>query len=171
MNTQVIESLITLAYMAAAVCFIFGLKMMSSPHTAVRGNRISAVGMLIAIVVTLLDKQITTFTWIAVGLIIGSVIGAVAAIRVPMTSMPGFVAFFNGTGGLASMLVGCIEYIREAGTYAQDYQEKFVPLLATYLAILIGAVTFTGSMIAYAKLEEKMNSRPILFRGQQTACC
>lgn len=167
MNTQVIESLITLAYMAAAVCFIFGLKMMSSPHTAVRGNRISAVGMLIAIVVTLLDKQITTFTWIAVGLIIGSVIGAVTAIRVPMTSMPGFVAFFNGTGGLASMLVGCIEYIREAGTYAQDYQEKFVPLLATYLAILIGAVTFTGSMIAYAKLEEKMNSRPILFRGQQ----
>ncbi len=162
-------NLIEIAYMAAAVMFIFGLKMLSKPATAVRGNLLSALGMFVAIVATLLDKQIISFEWIIVGAVIGSVIGGVAAVRVPMTSMPGFVAFFNGTGGLASLLVGWSDYhVRfTGGGYGALDTDTFVLLLATYLAILIGGVTFSGSMIAYAKLEEKMNSKPLLFNGQQ----
>ena len=161
------NSIVVLAYMLSAVLFIYGLKMMSKATTAVRGNQVSAVGMLIAIVITLLDKEIVSFQWIALGIAIGTVIGAVSAARVPMTSMPGFVAFFNGTGGLASMLVGWIEYHEQFGTYHMDYLANVQPLVGTYLAVLIGAVTFTGSMIAFAKLEERMNSKPILFSGQQ----
>lgn len=157
--------------MVAAVLFIYGLKMLSKPTTAVRGNLVSAVGMGIAIGMTLLDKQIHSFEWIIIGGFIGAAIGTVAALRVPMTSMPGFVAFFNGTGGLASFLVGWSDYHQHftSSGYSEFSLETFVLLLATYLAVLIGGVTFTGSMIAYAKLEEKMNSRPLLFKGQQIA--
>lgn len=164
------STLIELIYMAAAVAFIYGLKLMSKPSTAVLGNQVSGAGMLAAIVVTLLHKDVVSYQWIAVGLAIGSVIGLVSAARVPMTSMPGFVAFFNGTGGLASLLVGWIEYHVNygRGLYGgEHYIENLQPLIATYLAVLIGGVTFTGSMIAFAKLEERMDSKPILFRGQQ----
>ncbi|HOH43770.1 MAG TPA: NAD(P)(+) transhydrogenase (Re/Si-specific) subunit beta, partial [Candidatus Hydrogenedentes bacterium] len=101
--------LIDLSYIVASILFIFGLKMLGKPTTAVRGNQISASGMLVAIVATLLYSGMD-YRWIIVGLVIGSGIGAVAAIRVPMTSMPEFVALFNGTGGLASLLVGWSEY-------------------------------------------------------------
>lgn len=162
-------TLIEIAYMASAVLFIFGLKMLSKPTTAVRGNLLSALGMFLAIAATLLDKQILSFEWIILGVLIGAVIGGTAALRVPMTSMPGFVAFFNGTGGLASLLVGWSDYhVRFTGSgYGPLDTDTFVLLLATFLAILIGGVTFSGSMIAYAKLEEKMNSKPRLFKGQQ----
>ncbi len=163
------SNLIVICYMVAAVLFIYGLKMLSKPTTAVRGNLISAVGMLIAIAVTLIDRSIVSYEWIIIGGIIGALIGATAAVRVPMTSMPGFVAFFNGTGGLASFLVGWSDYhmhFTRDGYGAHDL-DKLVLLLATYLAVLIGGVTFSGSMIAYAKLEEKMGSKPILFKGQQ----
>ena len=160
-------TVIQISYMVAAVLFIYGLKMMSKASTAVRGNQVSAVGMLIAIIATLVDKNVVSYEWIALGLAIGTVIGFVSAARIPMTSMPGFVAFFNGAGGLASLIVGWVEYHQQFGTYSVDYVGKIQPLIGTYLAVLIGGVTFTGSMIAYAKLEEKMNSKPLLFSGQQ----
>jgi H+-translocating NAD(P) transhydrogenase subunit beta len=161
------ENLIQIVYMAAAVMFIFGLKMLSKPQTAVRGNMLSALGMFVAIVATLVNEDVTAYRWIIVGGIIGGGFGGMAAVRVPMTSMPGFVAFFNGTGGLASLLVAWADYHSKFGETGDYDIDVVVRLLATILAALIGGVTFSGSMIAYAKLEERMNSKPILYRGQQ----
>ncbi len=158
------ENLIQIIYIASAILFIFGLKMMSRPTTAVRGNLLSAVGMGLAIVATLMTGGLS-MTWIVAGLVIGGVVGTVAALKVPMTSMPEFVAVFNGTGGLASMLVGCAEYYRYWSHGGGEIEA--VPLIATYLAVLIGGVTFTGSMVAYAKLAEKIDSKPFLFKNQQ----
>ncbi len=161
------DIVIQLSYIASAILFIVGLKMLSKAHTAVRGNLISAVGMGIAIVATLLYQGMS-YEWILLGIVVGTVIGAVSAARVPMTSMPEFVALFNGTGGLASMLVGWAEYAALYGKYGDpESGSGVVSIVATYLAVLIGGVTFTGSMIAYAKLAEKMNGKPILFAGQQ----
>lgn len=163
------KALIEIAYMVSAVTFIYGLKMLSKPTTAVRGNIVSGLGMCLAIGVTLLNKDIHSFEYIIIGGAIGTAIGAFAALRVPMTLMPGFVAFFNGTGGLCSMFVGWSDYhIRFTGQgYGVLNLDEFILLLATFLAMVIGGVTFSGSMIAYAKLEEKMNSKPILFKSQQ----
>ncbi|HOV59854.1 MAG TPA: NAD(P)(+) transhydrogenase (Re/Si-specific) subunit beta [Candidatus Hydrogenedentes bacterium] len=165
---QNLDAVIQIAYIVSAILFILGLKMMSKIPTAAKGNLISAVGMLIAIVATLLYKfkfPEMGFVTIGAGLLVGSLIGAVAAARVPMTSMPEFVALFNGSGGLASMLVGVAEYYKLVNN--PEHAMGFIALLATYLAILIGGVTFTGSVIAYAKLAEKINGKPILFKGQQ----
>lgn len=161
------ETLIQIAYIVSACLFIFGLKMLGKQESAVRGNVISGVGMTIAIVVTLFDKHILSFEWIIAGMIIGTIIGAIAAIRVPMTSMPEFVALFNGTGGLASMLVGWEEFFRERGNLMTGDPNDYIHTLAIYLAMFIGGVTFTGSMIAYAKLAEKIDGKPFLFKGQQ----
>ena len=161
------ENLIQIVYMAAAVMFIFGLKMLSKPQTAVRGNMLSALGMFVAIVATLVNEDVSAYRWIIVGGIIGGGFGGMAAVRVPMTSMPGFVAFFNGTGGLASLLVAWADYHGKFGETGDYDIDVVVRLLATILAALIGGVTFSGSMIAYAKLEERMNSKPILYKGQQ----
>ena len=158
------ETVITLAYIASAVLFIMGLKMLSKPATAVRGNKISALGMLIAVVATLLYGGMD-YKWIFLGMVIGGGIGTVAAIRVPMTSMPEFVALFNGTGGLASLLVGWAEYNKFLNT--PDGTLELVPVIAIFLAVLIGGVTFTGSMIAYAKLAERIDGKPVLYKGQQ----
>ncbi|HOC70243.1 MAG: NAD(P) transhydrogenase subunit beta [Candidatus Hydrogenedentes bacterium ADurb.Bin101] len=157
-------TVIELSYIASAVLFIFGLKMLGKPATAVRGNKVSAVGMLIAVVATLLYEGMD-YKWILLGMAIGGVIGTVAAVRVPMTSMPEFVALFNGTGGLASLLVGWAEYNTFLNTPGGTLE--LVPVIAIYLAVLIGGVTFTGSMIAYAKLAERIDGRPVLYKGQQ----
>jgi NAD(P) transhydrogenase subunit beta len=145
-------------YIIAAALFVLGLKMLSSPLTARRGNVVSAVGMLLAIVATL-SRGGLSFTWIAAGIVIGSAIGAVSAYRVKMTAMPEMVAIFNGFGGLASLLVGWAEYHmhRDAPTFT---------IVAIYLAVLIGGVTFTGSVLAFAKLAELVTGKPVTFRGQ-----
>jgi H+-translocating NAD(P) transhydrogenase subunit beta len=145
-------------YIIAACLFVVGLKMLSSPQTARRGNVVSAVGMLLAIVATL-SRGGLSFTWIAAGFVIGSAIGAVSAYRVKMTAMPEMVAIFNGFGGLASLLVGWAEYHMhpDAPTFT---------IVAIYLAVLIGGVTFTGSVLAFAKLAELVTGRPVTFRGQ-----
>jgi H+-translocating NAD(P) transhydrogenase subunit beta len=153
------EDLIQAGYIAAAVLFILGLKMLGSQATARRGNLISAVGMLIAVVATLLTKGLS-YQWIFVGLVIGSAVGAVAAYAVKMTAMPEMVGLFNGFGGLASLLVGWSEYHAHPDS-------PTVTLVSVCFAVLIGGVTFTGSLIAYAKLAEKISGRPLLFRGQQ----
>jgi len=154
-----INLLINLSYTAAAVLFILGLKFLGSPATARRGNTFSALGMLLAVIVTLFDQAIIDYRWILLGIVVGGVIGTLAARLVAMTAMPELVALFNGFGGIASLLVGWV-------ALAQPRLDIFI-LLTIFLAILIGGVTFTGSLVAWGKLSEKLPGRPILFRGQR----
>ena len=156
-------ALIELAYLVAAVLFIVGLKRMSHPSTARRGNQLSAIGMLIAIVVTLLDRQIVGFGTIAVGMLVGSGLGLWMARAVPMTSMPQMVGVLNGFGGGASTLVAAAEWHRLVQPGAVLDVNTAVSI---YASTLVGAVTFSGSMVAGAKLQELVSGRPILFRGQ-----
>ncbi len=149
---------IQFSYIVAAALFIFGLKQLSSPATARRGNMISSLGMLIAIVAALLDQGIVDYKWIAIGFVAGGAIGAAAARLVQMTAMPEMVALFNGFGGLASLLVGWAALGPTAGAGT---------LVTIVLSILIGGVTFTGSLVAYGKLSETIGSGSVLFRGQQ----
>jgi NAD(P) transhydrogenase subunit beta len=162
-----VDNIIEISYIVASVLFIFGLKMLGSADTARRGNMLSSLGMFIAVVATLLKADMN-FGLIIGGAIAGGVIGTIAAIRVPMTSMPEFVALFNGTGGLASLLVGWAEYESRRGGWVDTApSEGLIPVIAIYLAVLIGGVTFTGSLIAYAKLSEKIDGKPLLYPGQQ----
>ena len=154
--------LIDLAYIVAAVLFIFGLKMLGSSRTARNGNRLSSLGMLVAVAATLLRQDIVTFEWILVGGLLGAAIGAIAAYRVKMTSMPEMVALFNGFGGLASLLVGWAEWHRNPTPEAVLFT-----LVATFLAVIIGGITFTGSMVAFGKLSERISGKPMLFEGQK----
>ena len=142
----------TLGYLVSAVLFILGLKRLSRPRTAARGNQLGAAGMLIAVVVTLSDNAIIGFEWIVGGLVLGAAVGALLAIRVQMTAMPELVALFNGFGGGASVLVAAASYI-EAVDLATDSVRLSA---AAALASLIGAVTFTGSFIAFGKLQEAL---------------
>ncbi|TVS18580.1 MAG: NAD(P)(+) transhydrogenase (Re/Si-specific) subunit beta [Gammaproteobacteria bacterium] len=156
---------INFAYIIAAILFIFGLKMLGSPATARRGNVLSSLGMLIAIVVTLFSQAILSFEYIIIFAVIGAVIGALAARLVAMTSMPEMVALFNGSGGAASLLVGW------AALYDQFLPGMGDPsafvLVTIALSILIGGVTASGSLIAYGKLAEVMTSGAIVFSGQR----
>jgi NAD(P) transhydrogenase subunit beta len=153
-----------LAYLVAAVLFIVGLRLLSSPKTARNGNALGALGMLIAIVVTLTDKKIIDFTYIIAGLIVGSGIGLLLAKRVQMTAMPQMVGILNGFGGGASTLVAYAEYHRmaEAATSA-----SLDVLITIVLSLLIGSVTFFGSMIAAAKLQGVMRGAPVLYPAQK----
>lgn len=153
------DAFINLSYIVASILFIFGLKMLSSADTARRGNMVSALGMLIAIIATLFYQGMS-YHWIIIGLLIGGSIGAYAARTVKMTSMPEMVALFNGFGGIASLLVGWAEF------HAHPASPAFT-LFAISLAVLIGGITFSGSIIAYAKLAEKIDGKPLLFKGQQ----
>ena len=152
------------AYLIASVLFIVGLKLMSSPETARRGNLFGALAMLIAIVTTLMDKSIIDFTFVIIGLVVGGGIGAILALRVQMTDMPQMVGLLNGFGGGASTLVAYAEYLRiSEGTAVATIDG----LIALVLSLLIGTVTFTGSMIAFAKLQGVMKSAPILYAFQK----
>ena len=153
-----IELFIQLGYVVAAGLFIFGLKMLGSPDTARRGNGISAIGMLVAIVAALLDQGIVQYEFILGGMIVGGAIGAIAARTVAMTSMPEMVALFNGVGGAASGLVG-IAALSIAGS-----SFTYITII---LSILIGGVTFTGSLVAYGKLSETIGSGALTFSGQK----
>ena len=150
---------VNLAYVAASVMFVLGLKGMAHPRTAVRGNLISAWGMLLAVVVTLLAEGLS-YTWIITGALVGALVGAATALRVKMTQMPEMVALFNGFGGLASVLV--------AGTAFMITREPDVRMtVATGLSGLIGAVTFTGSLVAWGKLAGAVPGRQLGFRGMR----
>ncbi|MGI9244028.1 MAG: NAD(P)(+) transhydrogenase (Re/Si-specific) subunit beta, partial [Verrucomicrobiales bacterium] len=164
---------INLSYIAASILFIFGIKMLGSASTARKGNQVSAFGMLLAVVATLLKSGLD-YGLIAGGLVLGGAIGLFAAKRVQMTGMPELVALFNGFGGLASLLVGWAEYanIRSKGwdVYTKDLPEgvgaSFISVVII-LTILIGSVTFTGSLIAYLKLSGKMGGNATSFPGQK----
>jgi NAD(P) transhydrogenase subunit beta len=155
-----LELFVNLVYIVSAVLFIYGLKMLSSPATARRGNLISALGMFLAVVTTLLNKDIIDFKWIVLGFVIGAVIGAFAARLIAMTQMPEMVALFNGFGGIASLLVGWGAY------HAEPNAETFT-ITTIFLSVLIGGVTFSGSLIAWGKLSEVMNSKATIFSGQK----
>jgi len=152
-----------LVYLVAAILFIVGLKRLSHPSTARRGNLLSAVGMLLAIGITLLDRQILSFQWIIIGVLVGAGVGAWMARAVAMTSMPQMVGLFNGFGGGASVLVAAGEWHRlvQPGATLDG-----ATAVTVYASALIGSVTFSGSVVAAGKLQEWIPGRPVLFRGQ-----
>jgi NAD(P) transhydrogenase subunit beta len=155
--------LINLTYLLAAVLFIFGLKGLTHPRTAVRGNLLGAIGMLIAVVVTLLDRQIVDFTLILAGVVLGAAAGAILAQRIAMTAMPQFVALFNAFGGSASLLVAGSTHLA-AVRAGQPMNAQFT--VATAAVGLIGGVTFWGSLIAFGKLQGLITEKAVYFRGQ-----
>ena len=158
------DLLIKVAYLVASVLFIIGIKMLGKTATARKGNTISAIAMLIAVVVTLLDRQVLSFTEIFVTILIGSAIGTVIARRVEMTSMPEMVAVFNGFGGAASVLVATSEYWRMVSL--EGYDMDVVVGITMMLSVIIGCVTLTGSFVAFGKLKGFINGRAIMYSGQ-----
>ncbi len=152
---------IKVAYLITAVMFMIALKLMNSPKTARKGNWISGSGMLLALVATLFLPGMHNFGWIAGAFAVGTVLGTMSARRVQMTAMPQMVALFNGLGGGAVALVALMEYINVEG--APD----LIQLSTTVFSLLIGAISFSGSLIAFAKLQELMTGRPIRYPGQQ----
>ncbi len=153
--------LINIIYLLSISLFIFGLKFLSSPRTARKGNILSMLAMFIAVLVTLLDRQIIDFVYIIAGILIGGLIGTIAAKKVQMTAMPQMVAVFNAFGGIASALVVIAQYLRYPN------QVDLSNALTIPITLFIGMLTFTGSMMAFAKLQELMRGAPITFSGQK----
>jgi len=152
------------AYLIAAVLFILGIRGLSSPKTARSGNLTAAVGMLIAVIATLVDRQILSYTWILAGVVVGGAIGTVAARTVTMTAMPQMVALFNGSGGGAAALVSSLEYrhqVAELGTLPMDAG------ISILLGALIGAISFSGSVVAFGKLQGIFTERAITYPLQK----
>ena len=157
--------LINAVYLLAAVLFIIGLKLLSAASTARRGNAIAALGMLLAVTVTLLDREILAFHWIALGVLIGAMAGVWLAVAVKMTAMPQMVALLNGFGGAASALVAGAEFYRMELAPARITMDVRVSIMLT---MLIGAVTLTGSLVAFGKLQELVTGRAVTFPLQKT---
>jgi NAD(P) transhydrogenase subunit beta len=150
------------AYLVATVLFILGLKGLSSPKTALKGNLYAMIGMLIALVATFLDPEVKQYTYIIAGLLAGAVIGTGIALKIEMTAMPQLVAALHSFVGLSAVLVA-------AGTFLSRQEAGLItPVLMTEIAIgsFIGAITFTGSLVAFGKLQELLSSNPVQFRGQ-----
>jgi NAD(P) transhydrogenase subunit beta len=158
------ETVVNLFYLLASVLFIIGLKGLAHPRTAVRGNMIGGLGMLIAVVVTLFNKEIISFELIIVGIIVGGAIGAILAAKIQMTAMPQLVALFNGFGGGASVLVA-------GAALFELLNASFMPTtqftIATGASGLIGAVTFWGSLVAFGKLQGVITEKSVVFSGQK----
>lgn len=157
--------IIAFSYLIASLLFIYGLKAMSTPKTARQGMNSAAAGMLLAVVGTLLHHDIVNYTWIIVGLLIGGLIGAAMSIWMPMTAMPQRTALSHAFGALAASLVGIAEYYNEViashGTTMPTYK-----MAALGFEVLFGSLTVTGSLIAFAKLQELMRGTPITYKGQ-----
>jgi len=156
------DSIIQATYLAASVMFILGLKSLTKPDSARRGMQQAAMGMLLAVIGTLLNQHIVTYQWIIIGLVVGAMAGYPMAMKVPMTAMPQFIAFSHAFGAIAATLVGVVEYrelAREGGLTSG---------LAGALGfeVLFGALTVTGSFMAFGKLQELLPGRPITFKGQ-----
>jgi NAD(P) transhydrogenase subunit beta len=154
------ELLVELTYLLSAILFVVGLKRLQSPATARGGNQLAALAMLLAIVATVIDAEILSWTGILIGMAVGGVLGGLAARMVEMTSMPQLVGIFNGFGGGASALVAVAEFLSNPSVGAGS---TGVTIL---LGTLIGGITLSGSFIAFAKLQELMTGNPITFPGQ-----
>ncbi len=154
------DAILHISYLIASVCFILALQALSSPKHARRGNLLGAIGMLVAVVGTLLHHDIISYEWIAIGLILGSLIGGAMSIWIPMTKMPERIALSHAFGGLAAALVGVSEYSHrgaELGT---------VTIVALGLEVFLGFLTFTGSLMAFGKLQGFITGAPITYKGQ-----
>lgn len=183
------NSFVNLVYLLAAILFILGIKGLAKPRTAVRGNLLSALGMLLAVVITLLDKNVVNFSYIIAGVLTGAVVGTVMALRIQMTSMPQMVALLNGFGGGASLCIALAEFYsgRAKGSgsgslgeipleaavgvsaFGQGVEGNII-LLSIALTVLIGAVTLTGSLVAFAKLQELVKKSVGLPGGPMGNC-
>jgi H+-translocating NAD(P) transhydrogenase subunit beta len=152
--------LINIAYLIAAVCFIVGLKLLSSPATARRGNQIAALGMAIAVAATLLMPGLRNIWLILLGLVIGAVVATFPARSVKMTAMPQMVAIFNGMGGATAALVSLVEFEHKAGIGRGE-------ILSIVLGVIIGSISFSGSMVAFSKLQELISGRAISYPNQR----
>ncbi|MBV1931434.1 MAG: NAD(P)(+) transhydrogenase (Re/Si-specific) subunit beta, partial [Porticoccaceae bacterium] len=162
------DSIVSLVYLAAAVLFVLGIKGLTKPKTAVRGNTLSATGMLVAVVITLLDRNVISYEYIVAGMITGGVLGGLMATRVQMTSMPQMVALLNGCGGGASLGLASASYFlaMEGSGYTSDIMGTLA-VSFVMITILIGAVTMSGSLVAYAKLQELISGQGIGFSGMK----
>ena len=166
-------NIVNFIYLVAGILFILGIKGLTKPSTAVRGNMLSALGMLLAVVVTLVNINTIDFSYIVAGVLVGGAVGATMALRIQMTSMPQMVALLNGFGGGASLTIALAEYFTVSAVAPSSFGDLFVPValdsgtfgvgiegtiavLAIGLTILIGAVTLTGSLVAFSKLQELM---------------
>jgi NAD(P) transhydrogenase subunit beta len=157
------EAFIQLSYLAASVLFIIGLRSLTKPDTARRGMQQAAVGMLLAVVGTMLNHEILTFNWIVGGLVIGTLIGYPLGMFVPMTAMPQRIAFSHMFGALAATLVGVAEFYHSRVGGVPISRPK---MAALGFEVLFGALTVTGSFMAFGKLQELITGRPITFKGQ-----
>src|SRR6266511_1859488 len=159
------QNVSNLIYIVPMAAFILALRFLSSPRHARLGNQIGALGMLVAVVVTLLKSDVVAgWWWMAAGALIGSVIGVVGARKVKMTAMPQMVALFNGVGGGAAALISVVEF---HGVWANVGHVGVERGISTELSALIGSISFAGSMVAFAKLQELVSGRPITYPGTQ----
>ncbi len=164
MILAVSQTTINLAYLVAGVLLVIGIKRLSSPATARSGNVVAAVGMGIAILFTFLDPDLDSYWLIVTGMAVGTVIGVASARLVKMTAMPQMVALFNGVGGGAAALIAAAEFHRLAPDSGHVLPEWMGAML---FSALIGSISFSGSLVAFAKLQELLPGRPLVFRGQQ----
>jgi NAD(P) transhydrogenase subunit beta len=155
-----LDAAIDISYLVAAVLFILGLKGLSSPATARRGNQLAAVGMAVAVIATMVTPGLENHLLMIVAMAIGAVLSIYAAQTIKMTAMPQMVAIFNGTGGAASALVAVAEFMNR-----NDLDRGGIVTIV--LGTIVGAISFTGSMVAYAKLQELMPGRPVVYPAQQ----
>ena len=155
---MILNNIEEISYITAAVLFIIGLKKLSSPATARTGNALSGLAMFLAVLVTIVGRTSVTWEWIVIGVAIGVVIGSMSAYFIKMTAMPQMVAIFNGFGGGASGLVAYLEYYNNSGGLVTPATS-----LSVMISVIIGAITFMGSFIAFGKLQGFIPSRPILF--------
>lgn len=153
------KEILIIAYLIASILFIFGIKDLGKVKTARRGNLFAALGMLLAVVVTLLDQNIISYELIIAGVAIGALIGVILALKIQMTGMPQMVALLNGFGGIASLLVATAEYM-------SSYDPMVHVSISIFLSVLIGGVTFTGSLIAFGKLQGVVTEKSVMFPGQ-----
>ncbi|MDP6064633.1 MAG: NAD(P)(+) transhydrogenase (Re/Si-specific) subunit beta [SAR202 cluster bacterium] len=165
MNDFDFDLFIGALYLVAVILFVLGLKRLASPKTARSGNCIASLGMLIAVVVTLVDREIVSFELIIAGIIVGAIIGSIMARAIKMTAMPQMVAVFNGLGGAASALVAAGVF---HGNISDGTDMSMDVSVTIMIGTLIGAVTFSGSLIAFGKLQEIIATRPVTFPLQKT---
>lgn len=162
------ESMSTVAYIGAIILFILSLGGLSSPESSRRGNLYGMLGMTLAVVATMFGPRVSAdgFTWIIIAMVIGGSIGMFAARKVKMTQMPELVALMHSLVGLAACLVGFASYIDPTASANLTHAEKAIHEIEIYIGILIGAITFSGSLIAFGKLSAKIGGKPLLLPGR-----
>ena len=151
------NSFLAFAYLLSSILFIFSIRGLASPETARRGNLLGMLGMAVAILATLFSPLVSEYIWVAGAILLGGILGTIPALKVKMTSLPQMVAAFNGLGGLSSVFIAIAEILAGSQTY-----------LETSLGLLIGALAFSGSVIAFAKLQGLISARAMVFPLQQT---